>query len=102
MLSNLARVVRQLSQRNLRKLFCWHLRPQGLFDLLDVFALRNINGPATISHCLEFWIGSGLCKLRVRTLQRMPTLFDISLQRLKLIGGGLVRRISEERQGRED
>src|SRR5215510_778627 len=102
MLSNLARVVRQLSQRNLRKLYCRHLRPQGLFDLLDVFALRNIDRPATISHWLEFWIWSGLRKLRVRALQRMPTLFDVSLQRLKLIGGGLVRRISGECQCWED
>src|SRR5215510_9466591 len=101
MLSNLTRIVPQLSQRNLRKLFPGHLRLQRLFDLLDVFALRNINRPATISHCLEFWIWSSLCKLRVRALQRMPTLFDISLQRLKLIRGGFLRRIGEC-QCRED
>src|SRR5215204_2900872 len=95
MLSNLTRIVRQLSKRNLRKLFRRHLRPQGLFDLLDVFAVRNINRPATISHCLEFWIWSGLCKLGVRALQRVPTLFDISLERLKLRRRGLFRRIEE-------
>src|ERR1041385_4487717 len=102
MLANLARIVRQLSQHNLRKLFRRHLRPQGLFDLLDVFAARNINRPATISHWLEFWIWSGLRKLRVRALERMPTLFDISLQRLKLIRGGLVRRGFREGQYRQD
>src|SRR5262249_27013475 len=101
MLSNLTRIVRQLSKRNLRKLFRWHLRPQGLFDLSDVLALRNINRPTTISHWLEFWIWSGLCKLRVRALQHMPTLLDISLHRLKLFRRGLVRRISGECQHRQ-
>src|SRR5262245_29996651 len=95
MLSNLTRIVPQLSQRNLRKLFPGHLRLQRLFDLLDVFALRNINRPATISHCFEFWIGSRLCQLRVRAFQRVPTLFDVSLQRLQLSRGGLFRRIGE-------